>query len=130
MMARLLVAAVLVASASGLTLSPQTLGRTLRVPSVSRAVCMQEPKEAWPEPRATADQLSDETIKKAAEIASAPGAGSPGAPAEEDEGFDPRIILYVSLPALVLVGQLFFTFSRDALGDVALGPAVMDLYIP
>ena len=33
--------------------------------------------------------------------------------------FDPRIILYVSLPALVLVGQLFFTFSRDALGDVA-----------
>jgi hypothetical protein len=42
------------------------------------------------------------------------------------EPFDPRIILYVSLPALVLVGQLFFTFSRDTLSDASLGPAVMD----
>ena len=46
--------------------------------------------------------------------------------ADPDGKFDPRIILYVSLPALVLLGQLFFTFSRDALGDVALGPAIMD----
>lgn len=46
------------------------------------------------------------------------------------EGFDPRILLYVSLPALVLIGQLFFTFSRDALGDAALGPAVMDVWVP
>ena len=107
---RLLVVTLVLASASALTLSPQTLGRTqraLRAPSASRAVSMQEPpKEAWPEPKATADQLSDEAIKKAAEIASAPGAGSPGAPTEEDEGFDPRIILYVSLPALVLVGRV------------------------
>lgn len=40
--------------------------------------------------------------------------------------FDPRFVLYVSLPALVLGGQLFFTFSRDALGDAALGPAIMN----
>ena len=45
---------------------------------------------------------------------------------DDPKEFDPRIILYVSLPALVLIGQLFFTFSRDALGDVALGPAIMD----
>ena len=48
----------------------------------------------------------------------------------EKAKFDPRFILYVSLPALVLIGQLFFTFSRDALGEAALGPAVMDLYFP
>jgi len=34
---------------------------------------------------------------------------------KEQEPFDPRIIVYVSLPALVLGAQLFFTFSRDAL---------------
>ena len=44
--------------------------------------------------------------------------------------FDIKIIGYVALPALVLIGQLFFTFSRDALGDAALGPAIMDLYVP
>jgi hypothetical protein len=60
----------------------------------------------------------------------------PQPPAPDDttvgpsEGFDPRIIAYVGLPALVLVGQLFFTFSRDALGDTALGPAIMDLWVP
>ena len=58
--------------------------------------------------------------------------GKPQGAAAEDttvgpsEGFDPRVIAYVSLPALVLGGQLFFTFSRDALGDAALGPAIMD----
>ena len=91
------------------------------------------------------EELSAEQIKAAAEKASEPGqmawpeskAPTPGnepvmsrEERGEAEGFDPRVILYVSLPALVLVGQLFFTFSRDALGDVALGPAVMDLYVP
>lgn len=43
------------------------------------------------------------------------------------EGFDYRIIGYVGLPALVLIGQLFFTFSRDAMGEMV--PAVMDVDI-
>ena len=47
----------------------------------------------------------------------------------QDEPFDPRIIVYVSLPALVLAAQLFFTFSRDALTGDAVGPAVMDLLL-
>ena len=54
-------------------------------------------------------------------------------PNPADEGkfeIGPKFLIYVSLPALVLLGQLFFTFSRDALGDTALGPAVMDLWIP
>ena len=91
------------------------------------------------------DELSAEQIKAAAEKASEPGqmswpeskAPTPGnepvmtkEERGEAEGFDPRVILYVSLPALVLVGQLFFTFSRDALGDTALSAAVMDLYVP
>ena len=46
------------------------------------------------------------------------------------EPFDPRIILYVSLPLLVLGLQIFFTFSRDSLSEAALGPAVMDLWLP
>ena len=33
---------------------------------------------------------------------------------EEKESFDWRIIIYVSIPAVVLGAQLFFTFSRDA----------------
>ena len=48
---------------------------------------------------------------------------------EEAEPFDPRIILYVSLPAVVLGAQLFFTFSRAALTGDAVGPAVMDLLL-
>ena len=48
---------------------------------------------------------------------------------EEKREFDVRMIAYVGLPALVLIGQLFFTFSRDALGDTALQAAVMDLYL-
>lgn len=83
-------------------------------------------------------ELSDEQIKAAAEKSAEPAwpeaAPVPGlTPVINDDAqgeFDPRIILYVSLPALVLLGQLFFTFSRDALGDVALGPAVMDLWMP
>mmetsp|Transcript_38107 Transcript_38107/g.94741 ORF Transcript_38107/g.94741 Transcript_38107/m.94741 type:complete len:82 (+) Transcript_38107:2863-3108(+) len=74
------------------------------------------------------EKLSDEQIRKAAEASAPPREAE--TTNETSEGFDPRIIVYVSLPALVLVAQLFFTFSRDALGDVALGPAVMDLYIP
>ena len=101
------------------------------------------------------DQLSVEQIVAAAEKAapSAPPPQASGAPASgepewsvqrpppqlapipnpADEGkfeIGPKFLIYVSLPALVLLGQLFFTFSRDALGDTALGPAVMDLWIP
>ena len=79
------------------------------------------------------DPLSAEQLQAAAKAASEPAGGGPGLfqPGTDTsvgpaEGFDPRIILYVSLPAIVLFGQLFFTFSRDALGDDALGPAIMD----
>ena len=91
------------------------------------------------EPPSGADELSPEQIVAAAEKASEPAwpesRPQPGVvPIAEDvangDKFDPRFILYVSLPALVLGGQLFFTFSRDALGDNVLGPAVMDLWIP
>ena len=81
-------------------------------------------------------ELSDEQIAQAAEKASEPAEAwpaqkptfgvVPNTNEDDPKEFDPRIILYVSLPALVLIGQLFFTFSRDALGDVALGPAIMD----
>lgn len=108
-------------------------------PSIRRAITTRS------SPIRLEEQISDEQIKAAAEKASEPGqmawpeskAPSPGnepvmtrEERGEAEGFDPRVILYVSLPALVLLGQLFFTFSRDALGEQALGPAVMDLYIP
>ena len=80
--------------------------------------------------KATEDPASWPDAKPPPQIASVqdapPAEGLPSSP----DGFDPRIIAYVGLPALVLIGQLFFTFSRDALGDVALGPAVMDLYLP
>ena len=88
--------------------------------------------------------LTDEQITSAAEKASEPQTlwpeAQPASAVQANEladdvkdgsaQFDPKIIGYVALPALVLLGQLFFTFSRDALGDAALGPAVMDLYIP
>lgn len=84
------------------------------------------------------EQLSAEQLQAAAKAAAEPEkSGGPGLfqPGTDTsvgpgEGFDPRIILYVSIPALVLFGQLFFTFSRDALGDAALGPAVMDMWVP
>lgn len=46
----------------------------------------------------------------------------------KDEGFDWRIILYVSLPALVLGAQLFFTFSRDAF--IGARPSAPRLWAP
>lgn len=137
---------------SALQLTP-SLGRQIgRVSSSPRSLSLhsirlQEPAEKPP----VAETISDEALLKAAQTASeagahlplypaalhanlryrpkpsassAPGAG--GSVEEEKEPFDPRLIVYVSLPALVLLGQLFFTFSRDALGDAALGPAVMD----
>lgn len=74
------------------------------------------------------EELSSEQLLKAAEAASEP---LPVKQEEEiDDGFDPRLILYVSFPALVLVAQLFFTFSRDYISGDAAGPAVMDLWIP
>jgi len=114
------------------TLRPQTCAR--RSPA---APLLKEGVDGQP----ASDQLPPEQIRAAADAASAPEAWpesqapTPGGapvltPEEISDGFDPRIILYVSLPALVLLGQLFFTFSRDALGDAALGPAVMNLYIP
>ena len=84
-------------------------------------------------------ELAPETIVAAAETAAARGTnvastasdslGVPPPAKEEAEPFDPRIILYVSLPAVVLGAQLFFTFSRDALTGDAVGPAVMDLLL-
>ena len=91
------------------------------------------------------EEISDDQIKAAAETASedgkmlwpesnAPVPGNEPVLSKEErgesDGFDPRVILYVTVPALVLGGQLFFTFSRDALGETALGPAMMDLYLP
>jgi hypothetical protein len=87
------------------------------------------------------EKLSDDAIRSAAAAATGEDQISwPEAkptPATPDdmsigpsEGFDPRVILYVSLPALVLLGQLFFTFSRDTLDATSLGPAVMDIYLP
>ena len=124
----LLLAALAAASALQVPLSAhRPLGRP--APSSVRSVphpILQEGKEET--------VLSDEAIKGAAAAASGGETSWPQAqpkgPTPDDtsvgpsEGFDPRIIIYVSLPALVLLGQLFFTFSRDALGDVALGPAV------
>lgn len=101
-----------------------------------------------PEPPAS-QQLSDETLRKAAETASEPsgpawptpepqrapinqgwGEGG-GVQPEESDGFDPRLVLYVTVPALVLAGQLFFTFSRDAfVGTDNVGAANMEINPP
>ena len=120
------------ASASGLQLSPAARP-SLAARSAARVSTLR------------CEEISDEQIKAAAEKASEDGktlwpesqAPMPGnepmlskEERGESEGFDPRVILYVSLPALVLLGQLFFTFSRDALGEAALGPATMDLFLP
>jgi hypothetical protein len=83
------------------------------------------------------EKLSDEQIKATADAASGETSWPeqkpivPTIPRVDEsvskEEADPlRLILYVSLPALVLIGQLFFTFSRDMLGDAALSPADMD----
>ena len=133
------------AGASGLQLAaaPSSLHR----PQLVRhgAPCMQESPEPPP-----SQQLSDETLRKAAETASEPSAAWPtpepqraainepasyaaggGVVPEESDEFDPRIILYVGVPALVLIGQLFFTFSRDAfVGTDNVGAANMDVNPP
>lgn len=86
------------------------------------------------------EPLTDSQITGAAKEAGAPQAWPEqkevlpgGAPTEVAEDvadgsiglFNPKLIGYVGLPALVLVGQLFFTFSRDMLGDEITGPADM-----
>jgi len=76
-----------------------------------------------------ATQLAPEDVVKAAEAASDYSMPEPEVK-KEQEPFDPRIIVYVSLPALVLGAQLFFTFSRDALSGDAVGPAIMDSWTP
>ena len=92
-----------------------------------------------------ATTLSPETLQQAAAAASEPGVvdesvavATPPAPAPAPvpapapapaAGSDPldivRIVAYVSVPALVLGAQLFFTFSRDAFTGEAVGPADM-----
>ena len=119
----------LVESASGLQLpmasSSPLMARTAAAVARSAQLSLQEGKKP--------SVLSDETITNAAAAASGETLWPQAKPKPitpddtsvgPSEGFDPRIIVYVSLPALVLLGQLFFTFSRDALGDAALGPAV------
>jgi len=125
-------------SAMGLRLvGPVAWSRHTLAPAASRAAPPPLLQEGAPE-KAEEIVLSDDTIVKAAVAADTSSwpEGKPKPATPEDtsvgpsEGFDPRVILYVSLPALVLIGQLFFTFSRDTLGDAALGPAVMDLWVP
>ena len=119
----------LVESASGLQLTMASscplMARTAAAVARSAQLSLQEGKKP--------SVLSDETITNVAAAASGETLWPQAKPKPitpddtsvgPSEGFDPRIIVYVSLPALVLLGQLFFTFSRDALGDAALGPAV------
>ena len=105
-------ACVLLAAAGTAGLQLRAAPSSLHRPQLRHgAPCMQETPETPP----PSQQLSDETLRKAAATASEPASyAPPPAAAEEEEKFDPRIILYVSLPAIVLIGQLFFTFSRDA----------------
>ena len=118
---------VLFVGASGLQLSARPSAVQHRPAQLRRsALCMQEAPPPT-EDGLPSTKLSDETLRNAVETASEPGmtpASTPGAPPrviEQDEKFDPRIIVYVSLPALVLGAQLFFTFSRDSFsGELAL----------
>ncbi len=119
------------ASAFHLAASP-----ALRTRSIARCGLLRlDGTDGEPEP------ITPEQLQSAAEAASEPmswpspnAAPAPApAPTKAEEGggkFDPRIIIYVSLPALVLIAQLFFTFSRDSLSDAALSPAVMDVWLP
>ena len=129
-MLRTLAALLLARGATSLQLAPRTAAPRPVALRVAAPLAMAEPGGGKPSEPLT---LTDEQIMAAAKAASAQGAdpfaGVTSAP-KEAEPFDPRIILYVSLPALVLVGQLFFTFSRDVLAGDSVGPAVMDLWIP
>ena len=128
-----------------LAAAPATALQLLAAPRVAPGLARSPPVRLEDETPLPSDQLSVEQIVAAAEKA-APSAPPPEpewpvqrpppalAPivndAAEEGKFGPKFLIYVSLPALVLLGQLFFTFSRDALGDQALGPAVMDLWVP
>ena len=75
---------------------------------------------SWPEPQAQAPAPVDAFARSAA-----------GQELPPEEKSDPaKLLLYVSVPVLVLGLQLFFTFSRDTLSGDAVGPAVMDLWMP
>eukprot|EP00967_Tisochrysis_lutea_P148605 scaffold284214_cov28-Tisochrysis_lutea.AAC.2 len=129
---RSVVSVVLLLAASALSLQPTPIGavRRSQVPRASRPLVMEQPSNS--EKPAEQITLSDEQIVKAAKAASDPGAdpfADVKVEASEAEPFDPRIIVYVSLPALVLLAQLFFTFSRDMMAGDAVGPAIMDLWI-
>ncbi len=123
-------AAALSASTASSATLPATHARLLRTARATPPTLSQDSTDV---------ELAPETIVAAAEAAAAGGTnaaptasdslGVPPPAKEEAEPFDPRIILYVSLPAVVLGAQLFFTFSRDALTGDAVGPAVMDLLL-
>ena len=131
--------AVLATSSAALRVQPGVSARGLQTamrPIVRAAQPLLQQKEDSGSPV----PVSDEQLMNAASAAAGETElwpeQKPAAPSPTDtsigpsEGFDPRVIIYVSLPALVLLGQLFFTFSRDTLGETALGPAIMDLYMP
>ena len=119
-------------------------------PRSSRVVLQQPPEATDGASPAGSETLPAEAIARAAEAASAPSGPSwpepqAQAPAPVDafarsaagqelppeEKSDPtKLLLYVSVPVLVLGLQLFFTFSRDTLSGDAVGPAVMDLWMP
>ncbi|EOD16672.1 hypothetical protein EMIHUDRAFT_421620 [Emiliania huxleyi CCMP1516] len=124
-----LISTACAASALQLQARPPAPRTRLRVLAAPRLAESAEPEStpATPEPLT----ISDEQIAAAARAASEPGADpfagfETAEPPREEEPFDPRIIIYVSLPALVLGAQLFFTFSRDMLAGDQVGPAVMD----
>ena len=106
-----------------------------RTCAVSRTACVLMGEDASADETVLSDKVLPDTVKASSGDQTSWPVASPKGPTPDDttvgpsEGFDPRVILYVSLPALVLLGQLFFTFSRDTLGDAALGPAVMDFWI-
>ena len=95
---------------------------TLPAEAIARAAeAASEPSgPSWPEPQAQAPAPVDAFARSAA-----------GQELPPEEKSDPtKLLLYVSVPVLVLGLQLFFTFSRDTLSGDAVGPAVMDLWMP
>mmetsp|Transcript_50369 Transcript_50369/g.116272 ORF Transcript_50369/g.116272 Transcript_50369/m.116272 type:complete len:123 (-) Transcript_50369:290-658(-) len=116
-----IVITLLLGEVAALSLQPRMPGSRL----LSHAHLLRMADEPAPAPEAVSDgsmPLEPEKVLAAAQaVGPAAEAGD-----RQSEPFDPRIIVYVSLPALVLGAQLFFTFSRDALGGDAVGPAIMD----
>jgi len=115
---------LLTTTASALQLGPRMpVGRTVALITMAEPTNGNKPAEQI--------TISDEQIAAAAQKSQAGADPFAGVQVEkrEPEPFDPRIIVYVSIPALVLVAQLFFTFSRDMMAGDVVGPAIMDLWI-